>query len=76
MLVSDINAAMGLFSQEMIHLKIIELNQLQESFQKQLARYKDTGQDPASIKSLRRHYQEKEKELLKDFSVEVTPLEG
>lgn len=78
MVVSDINAAMGLFPQAMIQEKAQELRQILDVLKKRSVILKDRGNSTRSgnedqhVKSAR----DREAEILKSFQVKVTPLEG
>ncbi|MGM0428542.1 MAG: SIS domain-containing protein, partial [Thermodesulfobacteriota bacterium] len=76
MVVSDINAAMGLFPQEMIRQRRLELGKLREQHRKNLEAVRGTGQSKKELENENRAYSRKETELLKDFRVMVYPLEG
>ncbi len=76
MVVSDINAAMGLFPQALIHEKTRELERLQARFQEELLRHKTAGAPAAVLHRLRKTHQEHEDRLLTAFTVEVYALEG
>lgn len=72
MVVSDINAAMGLFPQQLIFDKRNELERLENDYNKKIAGLKEKGAGPEKSKALK-----KEKaEILKAFSVEVHALDG
>jgi len=76
MVVSDINAAMGLFPQAMIYEKTLELRNLRGRQSEAIAKFQETGATKGIINSRKKHYQEEEDKLLKSFKVEVFPLGG
>jgi len=76
MVVSDINAAMGLFSQSLIMEKAEEIKKAKKEYQKELALLEKNGADKNALRMCRDKYIRLEKEILKAFQVEVIPLEG
>jgi len=76
MVVSDINAAMGLFPQAMIHEKTLELRNLRTRHIETLANLQESGAKKDLIKACKRQQQEEEEKILKVFKVEVFPLNG
>ncbi len=76
MVVSDINAAMGLFSQKKIHRITQYLNVKKAQHLDNLMRLKNKGASLNVTNGEIRNYHKKEKKLLSEFSVEVYPLEG
>ena len=76
MVVSDINAAMGLFPQELIHEKTLELRNLRGRQSEALEKLRETGATKEVINACKKQYQEEEDRLLKVFKVEVFPLDG
>jgi glucosamine 6-phosphate synthetase-like amidotransferase/phosphosugar isomerase protein len=76
MVVSDINAAMGLFPQAMIHEKTLELRNLRMRHRQALKKFRETGATKEVINAQKKHYHEEENRLLNNFNVEVFPLDG
>lgn len=76
MVVSDINAAMGLFPQEMIRGRRQELGRLKEQHRTNLEKARAADKPKKALEHENRAYGQKESELLKDFRVTVYPLEG
>lgn len=76
MVVSDINAAMGLFSQSMILGKTRELKKLNREHGQELSRLRAAGADKAVIRRCKEDHKSKEAALLEAFKIYVLPLEG
>jgi len=76
MVVSDINAAMGLFPQQLIFDKRNELERLENIYNKKIAGLKEKGAGPEKSKALKAALRKEESEILKAFSVEVHALDG
>jgi len=76
MVVSDINAAMGLFPQELIHEKTLELRNLRKHQSEALEKLRETGATKEVINARKKQYQAEEDKLLKPFKVEVFSLDG
>jgi glucosamine 6-phosphate synthetase-like amidotransferase/phosphosugar isomerase protein len=76
MVVSDINAAMGLFPQAMIHEKTLELQNLRRRQGQAVDKLRKNGALKEEINACKKHYQEEEDMLLKVFEVKVFPLDG
>lgn len=76
MVVSDINAAMGLFPQELIHKKTLELRNLRRHQSEALEKLRETRATKEVINTCKKQYQEDEDRLLKIFKVEVFHLDG
>jgi len=76
MIVSDINAAMGLFPQSLIHRKTLELNRLGESHAKNLANLRAEGANKKRIDACKKEHLSRENAILEEaFRVDVFPLE-
>jgi len=76
MVVSDINAAMGLFPQELIHEKTLELRNLRRRQSKAIEKLRENGAIKEVINVRKKQYQEEEDRLLKAFEVKVFHLDG
>lgn len=76
MVVSDINAAIGLFPQKLIYARCRELMELAHDREQAIARMREKGAPQAQIDSLRRRFDQAENTLYRDFAVEIFPLEG
>ncbi|MGD2127354.1 MAG: SIS domain-containing protein, partial [Desulfobacteraceae bacterium] len=76
MVVSDINAAMGLFPQEFIHRKALKLKNLRNRKAKSVERLEAEKASKEAITELRRRFLKEEEKLLEAFRVAVFPLEG
>ncbi len=76
MVVSDINAALGLFPQSLILERTLDLIRLQKQKDREVKARRHTGVPEEEIDSLVGSYMQKEQKLLSDFQVEVYPLEG
>jgi glucosamine 6-phosphate synthetase-like amidotransferase/phosphosugar isomerase protein len=76
MVVSDINAAMGLFPQALIYEKTLELQNLRRRQSKAIEKLRETGATKEVINDCKKHYQEKEGRLLEVFKVKVFHLDG
>ena len=76
MVVSDINAAMGLFPQAMIHKKTLELRNLRRRQNEAIEKLRENGAIKDVINVRKKQYQEEEDRLLKVFEVKVFHLDG
>jgi len=76
MVVSDINAAMGLFPQQLIVDKMLEFEIARSDYRKKSAGIKDSKANKQRLQNLKSTFNKKKKEVLKNFSVEVHALEG
>ncbi|MBW2589602.1 MAG: SIS domain-containing protein [Deltaproteobacteria bacterium] len=76
MVVSDINAAMGLFPQQLIFDKRNELERLKNEYNKKIAGLKEKGASPEKSKALKLAFKKEKAQILKAFSVEVHALDG
>ncbi len=77
MIVSDINAGMGLFPQSLIHEKILELNQMRRHHAETLANLRAAGADKKTVEAYKRQHGSEEDAIMRQsFSVKVSPLEG
>ncbi|MEA3435649.1 MAG: hypothetical protein U9R43_04230 [Thermodesulfobacteriota bacterium] len=76
MVVSDINAAMGLFPQQLIFNKRNELERLKNEYNKKIAGLKEKGAGPEKLKALKAALKKEKAQILNAFSVEVHTLDG
>jgi glucosamine 6-phosphate synthetase-like amidotransferase/phosphosugar isomerase protein len=76
MVVSDINASLGLFSQKTIQTTIRELKALRSNGNRQLAALRSAGAGSETIRSKRRELKEEEQRVLEALRVSILPLEG
>ncbi|MBW2200152.1 MAG: hypothetical protein JRF71_04870 [Deltaproteobacteria bacterium] len=76
MVVSDINAAMGLFPQQLLFDKRNELERLENDQNKKIAGLKEKGVGPEKSKALKVALKKEKAQILKAFSVEVHALDG
>jgi len=76
MVVSDINAAMGLFPQALIYEKTLELQNLRRRQSEAIEKLQKNGAIKEIINSCKKQYQEEEDRLLKAFEVKVFHLDG
>ena len=76
MVVSDISAALGLFPQELIYTKKLELMALRQGHDSILANLKKKTVVKSEIRARKKVQQEKEEKLLEIFKVTVYPLDG
>lgn len=76
MVVSDINAAMGLFSQKMIQEKARELKMLRIEHSEAVVELRAGGARLEVMQNKRKELKEKEERALEAFRVSVLPLEG
>lgn len=76
MVVSDINAALGLFPQKLIYSKMLELMALRKNHDSILANLKKKGADKSEIRAHMKTQQEEEEKLLETFKVAIFPLDG
>lgn len=76
MVVSDVNAAMGLFPQRIIREKALELHRLWREHRAEVTdlRLKEGGRD--AILVAKKHREKEEKRILEAFRARVYPLEG
>jgi len=76
MVVSDINAALGLFPQKLIYSKMLELTALRKSHAAMLGNLKEKEAAKSEIQARMEKQKKKEEKLLKIFKVAVYPLDG
>jgi len=76
MFVSDINAAMGLFPQQMILDKLAELDRAQSDYQEKIDALANSPTDKQKSKALKAQLKTERESILKHFSVEVHALDG
>ncbi len=76
MVVSDVNAAMGLFPQEIIHEKALELYRIQKIHQREIADLRAQGVRREKIVGTKKRQEQEEGRILETFAVKVYPLEG
>ena len=76
MVVSDINAAMGLFPQQLILEKLSELEIAETDYQKKTAELENSNADKQKLKELKSAFKIEKETILKSFSVEVHALDG
>jgi len=76
MVVSDVNAAMGLFPQEIIHEKALELYRMQKRHQSETAGLRSGRAAREEITAAKKRQEQDEERILETFSVKVYPLEG
>ena len=76
MVVSDINAAMGLFPQQLIFDKRNELERLENDYNKKIAGLNEKGAGTGKSKALKALFKKEKAQILKAFSVEVHALDG
>ena len=76
MVVSDINAAMGLFPQALIHQKIIEIEKRPKEESESFAELKVAGAVSNKFQDRKRKHQKEPAQGLEDFRVNVYPLDG
>jgi len=71
MVVSDVNAAMGLFPQNLVHEKTLELYRLRKATEAKNSGRKSSGRSTDVVRR-----QKAEERILKNFAVEVFPIEA
>jgi glucosamine 6-phosphate synthetase-like amidotransferase/phosphosugar isomerase protein len=76
MVVSDINAAMGLFPHALIHQRTLKLIKLGKEKNQAIERLKASGAKKEEIHNCESHFNRKEEKLLEVFKVVVYPLVG
>jgi len=76
MVVSDVNAAMGLFPQKTIHEKVLELYRLHKRHQWEVENLRKNGAHKDLIRNTQKTHEQEEKRILETFLVKVYPLEG
>jgi glucosamine 6-phosphate synthetase-like amidotransferase/phosphosugar isomerase protein len=76
MVVSDVNAAMGLFPNALIHQRTLELIKLRKEKIKALAKLKISKAKKETIQNCEYNFNQKEAKLLEVFKVAVYPLVG
>ncbi len=76
MVVSDINAAMGLFPNVLIHQRIYELSRLSKKKNEALDKLKRSKANKETIQKCEAHFNREEAKLLEVFKVAVYPLVG
>lgn len=76
MVVSDINAAIGLFPQKLIYARCQDLMALAQDREQAIAQIRGEGAPQTQIDALRRRFDQAEDALCHDFAVEIFPLES
>jgi len=76
MVVSDINASLGLFSQKMIQEKARELKALRDEYNREVAALRAAGAGSEVIQNRRKELKDKEERVREELRVSVLPLEG
>ncbi len=76
MVVSDVNAAMGLFPQEVIHEKALELYRIRKEHQREIGDLRARKAPRDQILGVKKRHEQEEERVLETFSVKVYPLEG
>ncbi len=76
MVVSDINAGLGLFPQSLIHDKTEELQKLKAQHIKRLKKIENNPKNKGRVNELKKAYSAAEEKILDAFRVAVYPLEG
>ena len=76
MVVSDINAAIGLFPQEFIHRKVLKLKNLRTRKTKTLEGLEAERGSKEAVAECKKGFQKEEEKLLDAFRVAVFPMEG
>lgn len=74
--VSDINAAMGLFPQKLILDKAGQLRALAVKRSKEFKALKEAGAAKREVKSFLDRYEQLENDIISEFMVEVYPMDG
>jgi glucosamine 6-phosphate synthetase-like amidotransferase/phosphosugar isomerase protein len=76
MVVSDINASLGLFSQKMIQEKARELKRLRDEYSREVVLLRGTETGSEAIKTKRKELKDEESRLMEAFRVSILLLEG
>jgi glucosamine 6-phosphate synthetase-like amidotransferase/phosphosugar isomerase protein len=76
MVVSDINAALGLFPQKLIYRKQQEIGKLFEDYTQELSTLKQQKASQKQIRDCRARFQKAKASLIECFTITVVPLEG
>ena len=76
MVVSDVNAALGLFPQALIEETINELDRLQTRRNTAVAQLAAEGADPSLVRGCTEGFDKERRGILASFAVEVHPLDG
>ncbi len=76
MVVSDINAAMGLFPQSLIYEKTVALNRLRRRRAQAIQELRRAGEGKKAVAVCKSRYEAEEEDLMGAFNVTVYPLEG
>ncbi len=76
MVVSDINAALGLFPQSLIHEKTVALNRLRRRQAKAIEDLRQAGEGKKAEDVCKSRYEAEAQDLMSAFQVTVYPLEG
>jgi glucosamine 6-phosphate synthetase-like amidotransferase/phosphosugar isomerase protein len=76
MVVSDINAAMGLFPQSLIFEKSLELKERYSLYLHELERLQASEADKRAIRVCKEEYNKKKNAILETFRINVLPLKG
>jgi glucosamine 6-phosphate synthetase-like amidotransferase/phosphosugar isomerase protein len=76
MVVSDLNAAMGLFPNALIHQRTQDLIQLKKKRNNALEKLKKSGAAKEKLQKCEKKYEQEESKLLEVFKVAVYPLVG
>lgn len=76
MVVSDINAAMGLFPQSLLLDKGLELRKENSRYRRELEQFRGAKAHKEHVQACNGRHQEREAAILESFKVTVLPLEG
>ncbi len=76
MAVSDINAAMGLFPQAIVHRKTLDLHRMRKRHEEETALIRREGGTKERVKELKQRHEREEEEVLEALRIRVYPLEG
>jgi glucosamine 6-phosphate synthetase-like amidotransferase/phosphosugar isomerase protein len=76
MVVSDINASLGLFSQKMIQEKARELKTLRREYNRQVSALRGAGAGSEQIQDKRKELKDREDLVLEGLRVWILPIEG
>jgi len=76
MIVSDINAAIGLFPQKRVYPCTQQLLRTQNDLEAEIQSLVDQGASSHAIRNAKRRQMQREKEICADLAVELHPLEG
>jgi len=76
MVVSDVNAAMGLFPQRIIREKALELHRLWRAYRAEVAGLREEEAGREAVLAAKKAREKEEERILETFRVRVYPLEG